>query len=51
MNNLRELRIRKNISVKEMVAVVWNLYHKFDKTKLSNCESGAYGENNRKNKS
>lgn len=41
---LRELRISKQIPAKEMVAVVQELYPKYDKTMQSKCENGAeYG--------
>jgi len=41
---LRELRISKQIPVKDMVAVVQTLYPKYDKTIQSKCENGeAYG--------
>lgn len=41
---LRELRIGKQIPAKEMVAVVQALYPKYDKTIQSKCENGeAYG--------
>ncbi|MCI9038083.1 MAG: hypothetical protein HFF80_10050 [Oscillospiraceae bacterium] len=41
---LRELRISKQIPAKDMVAVVQKLYPKFDKTVQSKCENGdAYG--------
>ena len=37
---LRELRISKQIPAKDMVAVVQKLYPKFDKTVQSKCENG-----------
>lgn len=41
---LRELRISRQIPAKEMVAVVQALYPKYDKTVQSKCENGeAYG--------
>lgn len=41
---LRELRISKQIPAKEMVAVVQAIYPKYDKTVQSKCENGeAYG--------
>lgn len=41
---LRELRVGKQIPAKEMVAVVQMLYPKYDKTVQSKCENGeAYG--------
>lgn len=41
---LRELRTSKQIPAKEMVAVVQELYPKYDKTMQSKCENGAeYG--------
>lgn len=41
---LRELRLAKQIPAKEMVAVVQELYPKYDKTVQSKCENGeAYG--------
>ena len=41
---LRDLRISKQIPAKEMVAVVQNLYPKYDKTVQSKCENGeTYG--------
>lgn len=41
---LRELRTSKKIPAKEMVAVVQELYPKYDKTMQSKCENGAeYG--------
>lgn len=41
---LRELRIMKKIPAKDMVAVVQEIYPKFDKTVQSKCENGeAYG--------
>ena len=41
---LRELRVTKQIPAKDMVAVVQALYPKYDKTVQSKCENGeAYG--------
>lgn len=41
---LRALRVEKQIPAKEMVAVIQRLYPKFDKTMLSKCEHGGeYG--------
>ena len=41
---LRELRVTKQIPAKDMVAVVQTLYPKYDKTVQSKCENGeAYG--------
>ena len=41
---LRELRITKQIPAKDMVAVVQSLYPKYDKTVQSKCENGeTYG--------
>lgn len=41
---LRELRISKQIPAKDMVAVVKEIYPKYDKTVQSKCENGeAYG--------
>lgn len=41
---LRELRLSKQIPAKDMVAVVQQLYPKYDKTVQSKCENGeAYG--------
>ena len=41
---LRELRITKQIPAKDMVAVVQALYPKYDKTVQSKCENGeTYG--------
>lgn len=41
---LRELRLSKQIPAKDMVAVVQTLYPKYDKTVQSKCENGeAYG--------
>lgn len=41
---LRELRLSKQIPAKDMVAVVQALYPKYDKTVQSKCENGdAYG--------
>ena len=43
-NDLRDLRVRKQLPVKDMVEVVRELYPKFDKTVQSKCENGdAYG--------
>lgn len=43
-NALRELRLEYQIPVKDMVAVVRELYPKYDKTLQSKCENGdAYG--------
>lgn len=43
-DELRELRISKQIPAKEMVEVVQALYPKYDKTVQSKCENGeAYG--------
>lgn len=43
-NDLRELRLRCQLPAKEMVAVVRELYPKYDKTMQSKCERGAeYG--------
>lgn len=43
-NDLRELRLRCQIPAKDMVAVVQELYPKYDKTMQSKCERGAeYG--------
>lgn len=43
-NELRELRMRLQLPVKDMVEVVRTLYPKFDKTVQSKCENGiAYG--------
>lgn len=42
--DLKQLRLAKQIPGKDMVAVVQQLYPKFDKTMLSKCENGsAYG--------
>lgn len=42
--DLRELRLRCQLPAKEMVAVVRELYPKYDKTMQSKCERGAeYG--------
>ena len=38
--DLRELRISKQIPAKKMVAVVRQLYPKYDKTMQSKCERG-----------
>lgn len=41
---LRELRLSKQIPAKDMVAVVQAIYPKYDKTVQSKCENGdAYG--------
>lgn len=43
-DELRELRLSKQIPAKDMVAVVQQLYPKYDKTVQSKCENGeAYG--------
>lgn len=43
-NELRDLRLRKQLPAKEMVEVVRTIYPKFDKTLLSKCENGGvYG--------
>ena len=43
-DELRELRLSKNIPVKDMVEVLKPLYPKYDKTVQSKCENGdAYG--------
>ena len=43
-DELRELRISKQIPAKEMVEVVQTIYPKYDKTVQSKCENGeAYG--------
>ena len=43
-NDLRDLRVQKQLPVKEMVEVVRALYPKFDKTVQSKCENGSsYG--------
>ena len=43
-NELRELRVRLQLPVKDMVEVVRTLYPKFDKTVQSKCENGSsYG--------
>lgn len=43
-DKLRELRLAKQIPAKEMVAVVQELYPKYDKTVQSKCENGeVYG--------
>lgn len=39
-DELRELRISKQIPAKEMVEVVQALYPKYDKTVQSKCENG-----------
>ncbi len=44
INDLRELRISRQIPAREMVAVVQKIYPKYDKTIQSKCENGdAYG--------
>lgn len=41
---LRELRLSKQIPAKDMVAVVQQIYPKYDKTVQSKCENGeVYG--------
>lgn len=43
-DELRALRLAKNIPVKEMVEIIRPLYPKYDKTVQSKCENGdAYG--------
>lgn len=43
-NELRNLRVRNQLQVKDMVEVVRTLYPKFDKTVQSKCENGdSYG--------
>lgn len=43
-NALRELRLRCQLPAKDMVAVVQELYPKYDKTMQSKCERGSeYG--------
>lgn len=43
-NELRELRLKKQLPAKEMVEVVRSIYPKFDKPLLSKCENGGvYG--------
>lgn len=43
-NELRELRVSRQIPAREMVAVVQKIYPKYDKTIQSKCEnSSAYG--------
>ena len=43
-NDLRDLRVQKQLPVKDMVEVVRTLYPKFDKTVQSKCENGSsYG--------
>lgn len=43
-DDLRELRLRCQLPAKEMVAVVKELYPKYDKTMQSKCERGSeYG--------
>ena len=43
-DNLRELRMRLQLPAKDMVAVVQQLYPKYDKTMQSKCERGSeYG--------
>ena len=39
-NSLKELRLKKQIPAKEMVAVVREIYPKYDKTVQSKCENG-----------
>lgn len=39
-NDLRELRLNRQLPAKDMVAVVQEIYPKFDKTVLSKCEHG-----------
>ena len=39
-NELRKLRLEKNIPAKDMVAVVRAIYPKYDKTMQSKCENG-----------
>lgn len=42
--DLRALRVKHNIPAREMVAVVQQMYPKYDKTVQSKCENGeAYG--------
>lgn len=44
MNELRDLRVSKQIPVRDMVKVVRELHPKYDKTMQSKCENGeAYG--------
>lgn len=44
MDDLRQLRLSKQIPAKDMVSVVQSLYPKYDKTVQSKCENGdAYG--------
>lgn len=48
-NALRELRTSRGLAVKEMVAVVQEVFPKYDKTVQSKCENGdAYGVTIRK---
>ena len=43
-NELRDLRLRKQLPAKEIVEVVRTIYPKFDKPLLSKCENGGvYG--------
>lgn len=43
-NELRELRVSRQLPVKDMVEVVKAIYPKFDKTMQSKCENGSsYG--------
>ncbi len=43
-DELRALRLEKNLSAKDMADVIQRLYPKFDKTVLSKCEHGGeYG--------
>lgn len=43
-NSLKELRLKKQIPAKEMVAVVREIYPKYDNTTQSKCENtDAYG--------
>lgn len=43
-NELRDLRVRCQLPVKDMVEVVRTIYPKYDKTVQSKCEnSGSYG--------
>ena len=39
-NELRKLRLEKNIPAKDMVVVVRAIYPKYDKTMQSKCENG-----------
>lgn len=44
MDDLRELRISKQLPAKDMVSVVRDIYPKYDKTMQSKCERGSeYG--------